>query len=118
MKVDLYPERPLPSPAGTVTVTRVWAATPVRGVNTAVSPSRCQVPATAGDSRGSAAVAGSGSLKVTVMLPALSTPRLPSAGVTDSRRGGRGGCGGASLTATWCPVFPGDAWAWWLFTAT
>src|SRR6516162_2947403 len=100
MNVDLYPERTALTPSRTVTVTRVPAVKPACGVNTTVSPARCQLPAMAGDSRGSAAPAGSGLLNVTVMLPAPSTPRLPFAGVTDSRRSGRGGDGTA--TAAWC----------------
>jgi hypothetical protein len=44
----------------TVTVTWVAAGNPTVGVNTAVSPTRCQDPATAGDSVGSGADAGSG----------------------------------------------------------
>ena len=47
-------------PASAVTVTWVPAGYPVAGVKTAVSPVRCQVPAIAGDSAGSGAVAGSG----------------------------------------------------------
>ena len=45
-----------------MTVSLVRAGIPGCGVNTAASPSRCHAPATAGDSRGSGADAGSAGL--------------------------------------------------------
>jgi hypothetical protein len=95
-----------------MTVSLVPAGIPGCGVNTAASPSRCHAPATAGDSRGSGADAGSGWLKVTVMLSAPSTPRLPAAGLTDSSRsGGGGGAGRAGGAAACCRGAGDPLWA-------
>ena len=86
-----------------MTVSLVPAGIPVCGVNTAASPSRCHAPATAGDSRGSGADAGSGWLNVTVILSPPSTPRLPAAGLTEtSRSGGGGGAGLAARCTAGC----------------
>jgi hypothetical protein len=51
-------------------------------------------------------------LKVTVMLSAPSTPRLPAAGLTDSSRsGGGGGAGRAGGAATCCRGAGDPLWA-------
>jgi hypothetical protein len=84
-----------------MTVSLVRAGIPVCGVNTAASPTRCHPPATAGDSRGTGADAGSGWLNVTVMLSPPSTAPLPSAGLTETSRSG-GGAGRAGRCAARC----------------
>ena len=86
-------------PPGIVSLTLVPGRYPEDGVNVAVAPETCQLPATFGDSAGNGVEGESAEENVSVTGPPPLASCVPPAGDTDSRRSGSAVADGAAVAA-------------------